>query len=344
MGALRTFPVSVVVGGRRVVVVGDGEPAAGKLRLLAKTEAEVVLYSVAEGVASDEARRREYAVRRRWPDRDEFADAALAFVGTEDEALDRLISVEARAAGVPVNVVDRPELCDVLTPAFVDRAPVTIAISTEGAAPVLAGILRNRIEALLPPTLGLLAAAAGALRASVARRLAPGGQRLSFWRQYFGSEAMAQAAGHGQAAMRRQAETLIEAVRADPGGTGMVWLVGAGPGAADLITLRAQRVLAEADVAIHAPGIGSGLRDHVRRDARRVEVGQDAARLAAAEARRGQRVVWLIPGDPASDPAARKEIAALRAAGIATAVVPGVGGARDGAFRLAPAGLDEAVA
>jgi uroporphyrin-III C-methyltransferase / precorrin-2 dehydrogenase / sirohydrochlorin ferrochelatase len=335
MGALRTFPVSTVVAGRRVAVVGGGEAAEAKLRLLAKTQALVHVYAPgAEDAVRRLVRDEGWSFHECFPGVADLEGAALAFVATEDEARDRMFGALAREAGVPVNVVDRPDLCDVLTPAFVDRAPVTIAISTEGAAPVLAGILRTRIETLLHPGLGTLARFAGGRRGRVAGMLPPGARRLAFWRRYFASEEMAEAAARGEAAIRRGAVRLLDEARTGDPGPGMVWLVGAGPGAADLLTIRAQRVLAEADVVVHDRLVDAAVLDHVRRDARRVDVGKrkgqpsasqdEINRILVAEARAGHRIVRLKAGDPMIYGRAGEEIAALRAAGIAHAVVPGV--------------------
>jgi uroporphyrin-III C-methyltransferase / precorrin-2 dehydrogenase / sirohydrochlorin ferrochelatase len=330
MGRLKTFPVSVQVAGRRVVVVGSGEPAAGKLRLLAKTEAEVHVYAAeAGGFAAMEAARHGYRVHALPPGREDMAGAALVFIGTEDSVEDQALAGLARAAGVPVNVVDRPALCDVLTPAFVDRAPVTVAISTEGAAPVLAGILRTRIEALLPPGLGRLAELAGGLRARVAELLPPGRRRLEFWRRYFGTEAMAEAAASGASQARQQAMRLIDSVRRAGGEPGVVWFVGSVPGATDLLTLRAQRVLAEADVVVQDAGIDAGVLDLVRRDAKRIVLEADtptvgSAGVLLAQARSGAHVVRLSHGDVIGHPGHRTECGTLAAAGINWAVVPGL--------------------
>ncbi len=335
MGSLKTFPVSAVVVGRRVIVVGGGEAAAAKLRLLARTQAQVQLYApeIEECVRSV-AVREGYSIHQRLPEAGEFKGAALAFIGTEDETLDRSLADLAREAGVPVNVVDRPELCDVLTPAIVDRAPLTIAISTEGAAPVLASILRGRIESMLAPGVGLLTLLAAGLRDRVAELLPPGAKRLAFWRAYFSSEAMADAAARGEAETRRRAVKLLEEVRSGGTGAGFVWLVGAGPGAADLLTIRAQRVLSEADVVVYDRLVDAAVMEHVRRDARRIDVGKRKGQAVAtqgeindilvSEARAGHRVVRLKAGDPMIYGRAGEEIAALRNAGVEHAVVPGI--------------------
>ncbi|MCT8972771.1 siroheme synthase CysG [Microbaculum marinisediminis] len=335
MGKLKTFPVSAVVDGRRVIIAGNGEAAAAKLRLLAKTSAEIEVHAprpepaLASLLASVPS-----SHRRVWPDKNRFATAALAFIATEDEIHDRALADLARAAGVPVNVVDRPELCDVLTPAIVDRAPVTVAISTEGAAPVLAGLLRAKIEDMLTPGTGRLATLAGELRGRVAALLPPGRARLDFWRAYFTGEEMAVAATNGAAALRRSVAKLLESRRPGDPGQGFVWLVGAGPGAADLLTLRARRVLAQADVVVHDGLIEPEVLDVVRRDARRIDVGKRKGRANAsqaeinailiAEAKAGHRTVRLKAGDPMVYGRAGEELAALRQADIAHAVVPGI--------------------
>ena len=335
MGKLKTFPVSAVVDGRRVIIAGNGEAAAAKLRLLAKTSAAIEVYAprpepaLASLLASVPS-----SHRRVWPDKSRFATATLAFIATEDEIRDRALAGLARAAGVPVNVVDRPELCDVLTPAIVDRAPVTIAISTEGAAPVLAGLLRAKIEDILTPGTGLLATLAGELRGRVAALLPPGRARLDFWRAYFTGEEVAGAAANGAAALRRSVAKFLDSQRLGEPGQGFVWLVGAGPGAADLLTLRARRVLAQADVVVHDGLIEPEVLDVVRRDARRIDVGKRKGRANAsqaeinailiAEAKAGHRTVRLKAGDPMVYGRAGEELAALREAGIAHAVVPGI--------------------
>ncbi len=335
MGALKTFPVSAIVDNRRVIIAGNGEAAAAKIRLLAKTTAKIEIFAEnPEPELRALADATQSLIRNRHATVSDFRGAALAFIATEDEAADRALADMARAAGVPVNVVDRPELCDVLTPAIVDRAPVTIAISTEGAAPVLAGILRARIEEILTPGTGLLAGLAGELRGRVASLLPPGPKRLSFWRTFFSAEEFASAATKGASEVRRRAMKLLEAERNGEAGKGFVWLVGAGPGAADLLTLRARRVLSEADVVVFDSLVEPEVLDVVRRDARRIDVGKrkGAAKASQAEindilvseARAGHKVVRLKAGDPMVYGRAGEEIAALREAEIEHAVVPGI--------------------
>jgi len=329
---LNAFPVFIRVDGRRVVVVGNGEEALAKARLVGQSSACVMI--VADRAAP---------VLRRWAADNgaELAEAeyrpahlegaVLVFAATGDEALDRRISDDARLAGIPVNAVDRPELCDFFTPAIVNRAPLVVAVGTEGAGPVLAQLVRARIDALLPPTLGVLATIAESFRDAAERVLPKGVARRSFWHAFFsGSPARALEAG-GEKEARAAAGQLLAAQAEN---SGHVALVGAGPGAEDLLTLRAHRLLMEADVIVHDALVPDALVSMGRRDAERVPVGkrkgchsktQDEINLLLVElARAGKRVARLKSGDPLVFGRAGEEMQALRDSGVSFEVVPGV--------------------
>ncbi len=329
---LETFPAFHRVAGRRVVVVGGGEAAAAKVRLLGETSARIAVIAPA---LSDEARRAIASHEANWIARDaeadDFAGAALAFIATGADVRDREALAFARAAGVPANVVDRPELCDFYTPALVNRAPLSVAIATEGAAPVLARHVRARIEAMLAPGLGDLAGLAERLRGAVAARLPSPEARRRFWAKLFTGRI----AGEALAGRLDEAETAARAALAGPdAGSGHVWLVGAGPGAEDLLTLRAQRVLQEADVIVYDRLVPDVVVAAGRRDAARIYVGKAKGNHAISqdeinailvrEARAGRQVVRLKSGDPLIFGRAGEEMAALRAAGISFAIVPGI--------------------
>lgn len=334
MTRFRFFPVSYDVDDKPVFVVGEGEQALQKLRLLVRTRARLAL--VAEAPAPELAAFiAEHGVTQiaAEPGACRFEGAALVFVATGDEALDTRIAAQARASGAPVNVVDRPGLSDFAVPAIVDRAPIAVAISTDGFAPVLAQRVRGLIEALLPPHFGRLGSLAAAIRERVAERLGDGARRRRFWQRLFDHRAADVAlAGDGE----RARILALEALRADEAATpaGKVFLVGAGPGAEDLLTLRAHRLLQTADVIVHDGLVPEAVIAMGRRDAERIAVGKakgrhsvpqqeiDAllVRLGAA----GKRVVRLKAGDPMVYGRAGEEIAALRAAGIAYEVVPGI--------------------
>ncbi|MBK5958597.1 siroheme synthase [Rhodoplanes elegans] len=340
MPRFRYFPVSWVVSGRTVVVVGDGEAALQKLRLLTRTEARLVLCGSAPIPALAAFVADHGIIRVAAPvSPTVLHDASLMFVATGDAEEDARLAALARTCGVPVNVVDRPHLCDFATPAIVDRAPISIAIATDGHAPVLAQMVRARIEALFEPSFGRLAALAESLRAIVLDRLPDNAARRRFWSSIFsGRTAAAALAGEDDRARVIALKTLAEA-EAAPAPGGKVFLVGAGPGAADLLTLRAHRLLLEADVIVHDALVPDAVVAMGRRDATRIAVGKhkgpasetapDVAALLVRLAREGRCVVRLTSGDPAAADQGAEAIAMLRAAGVAHEVVPGITATRD---------------
>jgi uroporphyrin-III C-methyltransferase/precorrin-2 dehydrogenase/sirohydrochlorin ferrochelatase len=330
---LSAFPVFLRVEERAVVIVGGGAEAFAKARLLAQSSARLVVVSgrfdadYAAWAANKGARLVEQAF---FPTM--LEGAALVFAATGDEAVDRSVVEAARALHIPVNAVDRPELCDFFTPALVNRAPVAVAIGTEGAGPVLAQMIRAHVERLLPPSLGALARLAETYRGAVERLLPKGDARRGFWRDFFdGAPARGIAAGDAAAA-RAAADRLLE--RRAAARAGHVALVGAGPGAGDLITLRAQRLLMAADAIVHDALVPEAVVALGRRDATRIAAGKrkgchsrtqdEINRLLVSLARQGKRVVRLKAGDPLVFGRAGEELAALREAGVSHEVVPGV--------------------
>jgi uroporphyrin-III C-methyltransferase/precorrin-2 dehydrogenase/sirohydrochlorin ferrochelatase len=330
----RFFPVSYDVAGRGVLVAGDGEQALQKLRLLVRTEAHLTLYAAAPEptlVAFAAA----HGVRHeaRSVDGTALAGAALLFVATGDAAEDAALSAAARRVGVPVNVADRPELSDFAVPAIVDRAPIAVAIATDGVAPVLAQRVRAVIEAVLPPGFGRLGQLAAGLRERVRLALPEARDRRRFWHGVFdGAAASAALRGDMLRAHRLALQSLYDGAAAPQ--KGRVLLVGAGPGSTDLLTLRAQRALGAADVIVHDDLVPDDVIAMGRRDAERIAVGKRKGRhsvaqadidaLLVARAQAGQIVVRLKAGDPLIFGRAGEEIAALRAAGVDYEIVPGV--------------------
>ncbi|MBX3532408.1 MAG: siroheme synthase CysG [Rhizobiaceae bacterium] len=330
---LDAFPVFMRVKNRACVIVGGGAEAFAKARLLSQSSGDLVVvaeamdYDFAEWLAARDDIR--YEVARFHPSR--LDGAALVFAATGKEDTDRAVVEAARAAGIPANAVDRPHLCDFYMPALVNRAPVAVAIGTEGAGPVLAQMIRARIEQILPPSLGRLATLAATYREAVERLLSPGSARRGFWQRFFGGEpARAVAAGDIAAASRAAARILESKAAA----RGHVALVGAGPGAEDLLTLRAHRLLMEADVIVHDALVPEAIVAMGRRDADRIAAGKRKGCHAKTQSeindllvglgRAGRRVVRLKAGDPLVFGRAGEELAALRDAGIAHEVVPGV--------------------
>lgn len=327
MGELNTFPVSYKVQGQRIVIIGGGEEALNKARLASKTTALVVIIS--RTIEADFSGLPVTVLARPFEDAD-LVDAALVFVADHGPDGDAA-KLAARARRVPLNVVDVPEECDFYTPSIIDRAPVTIAVATEGDAPVLARLIRARIEAALSPNLGALAKLAGSMRDKVAALL-PGARARRYYEELVTSPEVEVALlrGRGDA----KAETLLAQHAAEGEGAGVVWLIGAGPGAEDLLTLRAQRLLQEADVIVHDHLVPAAAVEMGRRDAERILVGKQKGHHSFTQAeinalivrlgKAGKRVARLKGGDPMVFGRAGEEIDALKAAGIAYHIVPGV--------------------
>ncbi|MBB5700187.1 uroporphyrin-III C-methyltransferase/precorrin-2 dehydrogenase/sirohydrochlorin ferrochelatase [Ochrobactrum daejeonense] len=329
---LADFPAFFRVSEELVVIVGGGEEALNKARLVAQTSARlrIVANKIEPALAAFATSHGAEQITQAFAP-EHLDGARLVFVATGDEALDSAVAASAKAQKIPVNVVDRPALCDFLTPAIVNRAPVAIAIGTEGAAPVLAQMVRARIDAAFSPRLGELAHLAESWRPRVERMVPKGLARRSFWRGFF-SGPVSRAVENGD---REEASRIAGDLIAQPHGmAGYVWLVGAGPGAEDLLTLRAQRALMQADIIVHDALVPESVIAMGRRDAERLPVGkrkgchsksqEEINRLLVSLGRQGKRVVRLKSGDPLVFGRAGEEMAALRAAGIGFEVVPGI--------------------
>ena len=320
---LSFFPIFVKVKDRFAIVAGNGPEALAKARLLAESRIAIRLLAPEPtrelGVFAIQADANLVA----GPFNPSMLDgAALVFAATGDAAQDEAIVAAARERDIPVNAVDLPELCDFYVPALVNRAPVAIAIGSEGSGPVLTQMLRARIEALLPQSVGHLAGLAARYRRTVGRLVPKGAARRRFWRAFFEGNVARHIETGDMAGARRAVTQLL---KAPEGATGFVSLVGAGPGEPDLLTLRAQRSLLEADIILHAPAVCARVVALGRRDASRVAIDPDtvAARLVG-EANAGRRVVLLTPGDPATQHPTGELVAMLRGAGIGFEIVPGV--------------------
>jgi len=329
---LDVFPTFHKVAGKRVVVVGHGAEAAAKVRLLGETNAVIeIIAPDAEPVLETAAKTAGARIIAEDFRPVHLTDASLVFSAREDEALDRAVVDAARILGVPANAVDRPDMCDFYTGALVNRAPIAVAITSTGVGPVLARHIRARIEAMLPRETGRLARLAESFRGAASRLIADGAARRRFWARFFaGNVANNLYAGREDAA-RKEAQRLLNQAQDDEG---FVWLVGAGPGAEDLLTLRAQRLLQEADVIVHDALVPEPVVAMGRRDAQRISVGKRKGAHSVPQsginsllvelAEKGRRVVRLKAGDPLVFGRAGEEMDAFRSAGIGFEVVPGV--------------------
>lgn len=344
IGALDVLPVFLRAKGRKMLVCGNSDGVAWKVELLAAAGARLDVVSDQPSDALEAAAERASAAlhRRRWRDDDfEGALAVVAEAADDGEAGD--LRRAALAAGVPLNVIDRPDFCDFQFGGIVNRSPLVVAISTAGAAPVFSQAVRARIETMLPTGLARWAAAALRWRPQVAARELPFRLRRIFW-EGFSARALA-------APEQVPEDADIEALLATVGGgtqaggkSGRATLVGAGPGDPELITLRGVRALQSADVVLYDDLAPQAALDLARREAEKVYVGKRGGKESVGQAEitqllvelvaAGKQVVRLKGGDPMIFGRANPEIVALKAAGLPFLIVPGVTAATAAAAAL----------
>jgi uroporphyrin-III C-methyltransferase/precorrin-2 dehydrogenase/sirohydrochlorin ferrochelatase len=330
IGPLAVLPVFLDLRGKRAVVAGGSEAAAWKAELLLAAGAEVELFAEPSDLADgmEALIQSQSALRhhpRGWEDGD-LAGAAVALADAENEAEAVAFEAAARRAGAACNIVDRPEFCHFQFGTIVNRSPVVVGISTSGAAPILAQAIRRRIETLLPPWLADWAQLAARVRVDVTTRLSPD-RRRAFWERLADRAFIAAPQAGTEAALGAPGLDVEPAA-------GHVTFVGAGPGDAELLTLKAVRALQAADVILFDDLVSDDVLELARREAKRILVGKRAGRpscqqseinaLTVKLARAGRRVVRLKSGDPMIFGRAGEEIEQLRAAGIGFDVVPGI--------------------
>jgi uroporphyrin-III C-methyltransferase/precorrin-2 dehydrogenase/sirohydrochlorin ferrochelatase len=331
------LPIFLSVKGEPCLVVGGGEVAARKVRMLLRAGGRVTVIAPNLSAALAEAAQTGAIawVKKAFAPGD-VVGFRLAIAGTDDTAVNAAVSEAAKSRNVPVNVVDRPELCSFIFPAIVDRSPMIVAVSSGGASPVLSRVLRMRLEALIPPAYGRLAKLAEKFRTRVKQSVRDPDARRRFWETILqGPVADLVFAGRD-----REAATGLERALAEQSAgsgaarAGMVYLVGAGPGDPDLLTLRALRLMQEADVVVHDRLVSTEILDLVRRDAEKIYAGKQRShhalpqaeinRLLADLAKQGKRVVRLKGGDPFIFGRGGEEIETLFDEGVSFQVVPGV--------------------
>jgi uroporphyrin-III C-methyltransferase/precorrin-2 dehydrogenase/sirohydrochlorin ferrochelatase len=344
---LARLPVFLALHGKRAIVAGGTSAAAWKAELLLAAGANVDVYSndPSEEMIALAGRSLcgRLAIHRRSWTAGNLEGAAVAIGSCEQDCEAQRFADAARAAGVPVNVIDKPRFCDFSFGSIVNRSPLVIGISTDGAAPIFAQAIRARIEALLPPSFARWAAAAARWRPAVMRSGLPFASRRKLWRLF-----TAHAVSHpDREPSDGDLERFLTEARALGAGVeaGSVTLVGAGPGDPDLLTLRALRALQSADIVLFDDQVSNAILDFARREARRMLVGKtghgpscrqdDINTLMVNLAKAGKHVVRLKGGDPMIFGRAGEEIAACRAAGIAVEVIPGITAAQGAAAQLA---------
>ena len=329
------LPVFLDLRGRDVLVVGGGAVAARKAEMLLRAQAHVTIIApeAAPAVSRLAATGRLRHVARRFDETD-LDGRALVVAATNQPDVNRAVHDAAMRINLPVNVVDCPALSSFIFPAIVDRSPLLVAVSSGGASPVLARLLRARLESLIPHGYGRLAALAGRFRDAVRARIADPVARRRFWEDALtGPVAEAMLAGREADAAARLGAMVARHATAGPA-RGEVYLVGAGPGDPDLLTFRALRLMQQADVVLHDRLVPPEIVDLARRDAERIDVGKRCGRHATSQeeigalmvrlAREGRRVLRLKGGDPFLFGRGGEEIEMLARHDIPFQVVPGI--------------------
>lgn len=316
-----------------VLLVGGGEVALRKARLLAQAGARLRVVTLKLHPELEKLLEQTGGVYqlRGWQAGD-CQGHVLVVAATENSMLNAEVAAEAKALHVPVNVVDTPELCSVIFPAIVDRSPLVVAVSSGGHAPVLARLVRAKIETVLPAAYGKLARLAQKYRQAVKKRFGDLQQRRVFWEETLQGPIAEQvfAGNFGQAEQMLQDKLAGEAAQV----SGEVYLVGAGPGDPDLLTFKALRLMQQADVVLYDRLVASEIVDMCRRDADRIYVGKAASNHSLSQekinqklvalAQEGKRVLRLKGGDPFIFGRGGEEIEELAQNGIPFQVVPGI--------------------
>ena len=329
------LPIFVNIKQQPCLVIGGGEVAARKVTLLLKAGAKVTVVAPELGrELNDMADKGDIThISRHFEDAD-IKKPVLVIAATDKREVNERVSELGKARGIPVNVVDNPDLCSFIMPSIVDRSPVQIAISTGGASPVLARMIRTKLEGCIPAAYGRLASLVDGFREKVKAKFSSVEQRRIFWEAVLeGTVADRVFSGHEDQAAE-ELEKAIEAGDANAHFKGEVYLVGAGPGDPDLLTFRALRLMQAADVVVFDRLVSPAIRDLVRRDAEMIYVGkkrdqhtmqqENINELLVRLAKEGKRVLRLKGGDPFIFGRGGEEIELLAQEGVPFQVVPGI--------------------
>ncbi|MDH3694639.1 MAG: siroheme synthase CysG [Gammaproteobacteria bacterium] len=329
------LPIFINIRGRNCLVVGAGDVAARKARLLLDAGARVSVIApeacaAIQKLNTDE----ELSYQQQAFSPNQLSGNELVIAATNDQTINQKVSTAAREQHLPVNVVDQPELCSFIMPSIVDRSPVLVAVSTGGASPVLARLLRGKLETMIPAAYGQLAELVAGFRQQVNQQFRTSNDRRRFWETVLdGPIAEMLFSGKNKAA-RASLEKAVSDADQEPHHTGEVYLVGAGPGDPDLLTFRALRLLQQSDVVLHDRLVSPEILAMARRDAEKIYVGKEKANHAVRQeninqllvdfAKQGKRVCRLKGGDPFIFGRGGEEIADLAKQGIPFQIVPGV--------------------
>ncbi len=360
--AMNTFPLFFKLEDRKVLIVGGGDVALRKADLLSRAGASITVLApdICDELQALLSNSKHTLIYENY-DKSHMSGARIIIAATDNEPLNHQIHADATDLNIPVNVVDTPPLCDFIFPAIVDRNPIVIGISSNGKAPVLARLLRARLETLIPQGYGKLAKLAGEFRTEVKAKIPTLTGRRQFWERAFegkvselmfaGNESQAteqlqadldSTAAHIASAHESPIDTAVTAAPVIDNPTsldastpvGEVYIVGAGPGDPELLTFKALRLMQQADIVYYDALVSPQVLDLCRRDSDKVFVGKKRSNHAVAQlginellvnsAKEGRRVVRLKGGDPFIFGRGGEEIESLRAHGIPYQVVPGI--------------------
>jgi len=332
---MKYLPVFLDITDQSCLVIGGGEAAYGKIALLLKAEARVTVIAAELCSAIRQLKEQGRLLHREagFSARD-LDDCRLVFVATDDPTLRSLASRLTREKGIPLNVVDFPELCTFSMPSVIDSSPLLIAVSTGGTSPTLARVIRSRLEAMLPQSYGRLAELIGRFREQVKNRISGLSERRYFWNRIFSSPIIETFLSGRELDAEQAMAAEIDHYGGEHKTLGQVCLVGAGPGDPDLLTLRALRLIQNADTIVYDRLVFPTILDYARRDAELIYVGKKSAdhivpqeqinQILVDLARQGKMVVRLKGGDPFIFGRGGEEIERLMECGIQFQVVPGV--------------------
>ena len=328
------MPIMLRLQGHKVLVVGGGQVAVRKVAMLLRAGAIVRLVadtvdpSLAQSLCDSP-----HEVLEKHFQPEDIDSVRLVVAATDDNAVNLQVYNESQQRCVPVNVVDNPALCDFIFPSIVDRSPVIVAVSSGGNSPVLARLLRSRLETYIPSGFGNLAELLGNYRVKVKKVIPSMSQRMRFWESIMSGPVVEQM----MSGKKEKAEQLLDSALQQSehiSTTGEVYLVGAGPGDPDLLTFRALRLMQQADVVLFDRLVSEQILNMTRQDAEKIHVGkqrkqhtmpqQDISKMLVSLANEGKRVLRLKGGDPFIFGRGGEEVEELAAAGIPFQVVPGI--------------------
>ena len=329
------FPVFMALKDQPCLIVGGGDVAFRKIELLRKANAKITVVSPQNCKEVDRliAEHKISHLHRKFEDQD-INGYRLIISATDDSDVNKHVSTLAQEKNIPVNVVDAPELCSFIVPSIIDRSPIVVAVSSGGASPVLARLLRARLESLIPASYGRLASLLSDFREQVKKQFSTTNERRRFWEKILQGPVTEYMFAGQEKQAKKYLENAINKGKSSLNREGEVYLVGAGPGDPDLLTFRALRLLQQADVVVYDRLVSEPILDMARRDADKIYVGkrkanhslpqEDINELLVTLAKEGKRVLRLKGGDPFIFGRGGEEIERLMEAGISFQVVPGI--------------------